>query len=232
MTGSRTAGIVGHVIVHSAVCATIDIRRPLMLREPTFSIACMWIDNFYSFAKKDIDALCMLEAIDTWLREHWHLKLKDDSLMFMDFARRDGRAQHACLTQSHARWTPVAVFPVLGHSLEANGSISNEFRQVRLCMLRAFWANAGSAKARRSSVRSRLKLLARAVGPQFSWKCSRWRFSKNRALQLDRLQRVLVSYLLPLRGDGLRSAGEDFRTFEAGEKPKSCYVVCANWSME
>ena len=128
----------------------------------------------------------------------WGLELKDDSCLVAHFTQR-GFSNHLSPEDPsyNGRWKQVSIFPVLGHHLSTNGSISNELDLMFTAMFRAFWANTGAPAAKRLSAKAKWKLNSSAVAPHLTWRCSRWPLSENSVARIDRFQRRLCAYTLP-----------------------------------
>jgi len=94
---------------------------------------------------------------------------------------------------------------VLGHVLQATGSIRACWTRSRASMWKAFWANPGADAAKQVGIPRKLQLLARAVQPQLSFRCSRWPPQRQIATEVDTLQQKMTASMLKLP----RLEGED-----------------------
>ena len=127
------------------------------------------------------------------------------------------------------RWPLVKTFLVLGHAIQANGSIRSCWSRARTSMWKAFWANPGAQNANDLPSAARLALLGRAVLPQLDFRCSRWPPQRQIACEVDQLQQKMVASLLRLpRLDGeeapeyVRRRGRVARRITSANGPWSC----------
>ena len=96
-------------------------------------------------------------------------------------------------------------------------------------MWRCFWANAGSKRAKNLSPESKARILERSVVSNFMWKLSRWPFQKSTAIQIDKTQCRMMSYVLPCP----MHPDEDIDHF-CRRKARQARNVCnerGNWSV-
>eukprot|EP00928_Gymnodinium_smaydae_P021212 TRINITY_DN18258_c1_g1_i1.p1 TRINITY_DN18258_c1_g1~~TRINITY_DN18258_c1_g1_i1.p1 ORF type:complete len:557 (+),score=32.02 TRINITY_DN18258_c1_g1_i1:406-2076(+) len=199
LTGSRTAGICGRIVVADAIRSSYDVWKHVAFNFAGNTIALMtWIDNLYAFGKDAQAARFILESIAVELQRKWQLTFKAGSCMCMYFQRPGDRIEHLDQDIASANeiekadgsmWCYTRVFEILGHRICANGSIVHDFDAVVKIMMRAFWANAGAQQAKHLSGKSKWKLVSRAVEPHFRWRCSRWPMSKYYVDALNRWQR-------------------------------------------
>lgn len=98
--------------------------------------------------------------------------------------------------QNVDKWPMVFQFPVLGHSLQGDGSVRSCWINAKRGMWRSFWSNPGARDAGHMSLNDKAALLARTVLPQLSFRCSRWPPQKQVATELDRMQRKMAATLM------------------------------------
>ena len=97
------------------------------------------------------------------------------------------------------KYPVVTQMRVLGHYLQHDGSTVSCFQHCVNSMWRAFFQNCAGRAASKLSVRSRCRLLNKAVLPILRFHCTRWPFSITRAAELDRIQRRMLSIILGCR---------------------------------
>ena len=93
-------------------------------------------------------------------------------------------------------WPVVSVFPVLGHLIRSSGTIRPCLRGALSPAWRAFWANVikpCSAFSKRKALLQRMNIF---VMPVLRYRLPMWTFHKSIALEIDRMQRRMVSIVL------------------------------------
>ena len=94
------------------------------------------------------------------------------------------------------RWPLTCALPVLGHTLQNNGSIRACWTKTKQSLWRAYWCNPGSKAAAKAGIDARYKLLQRAVAPHLDFRCSRWPPQLQVAKEIDRTQRKMIASIL------------------------------------
>ena len=120
---------------------------------------------------------------------------------------------------SNASWALVSRMNVLGHCIQNDGGTDSCFEATIRSLWRSFFSNAGKMGAKGLPIKSKMKLLDRATQPILSFRLTRWPFLKSRALQLDRIQRQMLAFMLrlhPLTGQD----ATDFKRWRARETGK------------
>jgi len=223
LTGSRTAGFLGRIPVESIIADRCSRWRRLGYHagQHVFCL-CTWVDNLFSASDSLSGAISMLEDFEKQLRTKWSMGIKPTSRSCMV---AEGNPD---VPADLDRWPLVTAFPVLGHHLQANGSIRECWSRARASMWRAYWGNAGSRDAAHLSGSARASLVKRAVVPQFSFRCSRWAPQRQIASELDQLQQKMMSSSLRLP----RLQGEDAPEY-VRRRGRLARQVCkenGNWS--
>ena len=76
----------------------------------------VWVDNIYAAGDELEHAMRMLESLDKVLKEHWRLRLKPSSRLWIS------AAGHRELAADLDGWTWQEPFVVLGHRVARSGS--------------------------------------------------------------------------------------------------------------
>ena len=205
LTGSRVAGALGHVpIADSCIACNQQLTCGALGVGGEKTIAfCSWIDNMYTFSNTVRVCLSMLEAIENHLAVFWGLAIKGSSRSILICkGNPDSPADPV-------KWPVVHKLNVLGHFVQSDGGIREDWHFTESKMWGAFWANSGSSKCSKLSPSSRALLIYRAVFACVLWKISRWPFQKSIAQELDSTQCRMLAYVLPC----VRSVDEDIDTF-------------------
>ena len=187
VTGSRTAGQIARIPVEEAF--RLFSRRWKDISFKGAVAAACWVDNVYSFGRSGFHAVELLKEIEMYLQEHWDLKFKPSSKLVL-------LPKDADQEQFDLDWPVVSVFPVLGHLISSSGTVRPCVRAAVSAAWRAFWANV----MKPCNVFSRRKALLRRMNtfvmPVLRYRFPRWTFYKSIALEIDRVQRRMVSIVL------------------------------------
>jgi len=123
LTGTRTSILAGRVVITDVgrqVGASLK-QRGLVFCDKNCSVMS-FVDNFYSLARSDFDAIGQLQAIECCLAQRWCLKFGDDSKMLL---------QVGCLVVdpdvAPPEYKTVAHLPVLGCTVSHNASVEECF---------------------------------------------------------------------------------------------------------
>ena len=204
LTGSRIAGLLGRIPVESVM----NDRYPVWLKwgyqlrradfdtqshrlVSDFVLSCSsYVDNLFAVSHGLAGAIAILEDFEGELSRKWGLSIKPSSRQCMAAAGSDYQSP-----DSH-KWPQVTSFNVLGHTLANNGSIRPCWQHTRQMMWRSYWTNAGSQCARLLATPLRMKMLTRAVGPVFDYRCSRWPPQQTIGKEVDSTQCKMVAAIL------------------------------------
>ncbi len=115
---------------------------------------------------------------------------------------------------------------VLGHKVSDDGGLAHEWAATKKCMWASFLGNIGSKRARELPVQQKLKLVTRAVQPQFEWKCSRWPYQKTIAIELENLQCQMIARCVKFE----RLPTETLDQYDRRRKRESRNIVCKHGS--
>ena len=94
-------------------------------------------------------------------------------------------------------WPLAKTRMVLGHIVQDDGGIREDWNHTVASMWRCYWSSVGSKRAKNLSAAGKALLLQRAVVSNFLWKISRWPFQKSVAILLDKTQCKMLSHILP-----------------------------------
>ena len=131
----------------------------------------------------------MLEHIEAHLASEWELAIKESSRSIMNCK---GNSEEVL---NPSKWPSVSVMNVLGHHVQDDGGIRQDWQITEARMWGSFWANSGSSKCKKVQPAKRALLIYRTVFACVLWKISRWPFQKSIAEELDSTQcRMLVLY--------------------------------------
>lgn len=199
LTGSRTAGILGRILVESIVAERVSLWRSwgFHANRDVFCL-CTLVDNLFSASDSIDGAISILEDFEYELKSKWGMAIKESSRSCMPAAGH-------CSVASSPKWPIVDCFLVLGHCIQHNGSIRSCWSCTRSAMWRAFWGNAGSKTAECLSRQQKMCLIARAVSPQVDYRSSRWPPQSQIAQELDKIHQKMISIVL----HESRKPGED-----------------------
>ena len=202
LTGTRTAGMMGRIPVEKTMIERRSHwRRWGFKAHEDVLCVCSHVDNLFSVSKSLQSAKSMLEDFGKQLEVNWDLKIKKSSRSCMISAGGPGAV-------ASDKWPARDSFEVLGHTLQNTGSIRACWKHTRNKMWKSFWANPGSRDASALEPRTRIKLLDKAVMPQLSYRCPRWPPQKTIAVELNALQRRMVSSILRIPQNSGETAAE------------------------
>ena len=139
LTGSRLAGALGHVPINdSCMCCKAVLESGALQVGGVKTIAfCSWIDNMYTFSNSVNVCVSMLEHIENHLASEWHLDIKGSSRAVMNCR---GNFEPVA---DVAEWPWVLVMNVLGHHVQDDGGIRDDWNITEARMWGSFWANSG-----------------------------------------------------------------------------------------
>ena len=104
-----------------------------------------------------------------------------------------------------AKWPLYTEFNALGHTLQDNGSTRACWHSTSRSMWKAYFGNCGSYVARKLVKNLRFSLMDRAVLPILQGRDTRWPPTSLRQMQVDTVQRKMVSSIIrlpPTSGEG------------------------------
>ena len=193
LTGSRLAGALGHIPINDACmcCKTILEKGALHVADVKTIAFCSWIDNMYTFSNSTNVCVSMLEHIENHLASEWNLAIKLSSRAIMNCR---GNIEPVA---DEAKWPSVSVMNVLGHQIQNDGGIREDWNSTEARMWGAFWANSGNKQSRDLQPAKKALLIYRTVFACILWKISRWPFQKSIAGELDATQCKMLSFVLP-----------------------------------
>ena len=210
LTGSRVAGMLARIPVESTFIERAHIWRrwgfPLSTDTGDRVVLCCasYVDNCFAVSTNPAGAICILEDLESVLKDKWRLIMKPSSRSYVE-ARGGNRG-----SLNEEKWPRHDTFNVLGHWLQDNGSVRSCWARTRQQMWGAFWANVSAAGSMKLPLLLRMKLLLRAVVPILDFKCSRWPPQLQIANELDAVQRKMVAILLRLTPENEETC-EQFR---------------------
>ena len=195
LTGTRTAGTSARIPLLDAALHRLDLWNQLSVsyNGTNFSVTS-FVDNVFAASRNVVDATAVLEDLEDFLRQRWHLTFGDDSREILlaeglDIDDDEGHIQ--------SRWAIKSPLRCLGHMLTSNGSIDVDFECVRKGMWACFWANfRPSLRSSSFTVKTRLLTTSVAAIGRFRW--SRWPWQVTYAKKLDQIQTHMISLLFPV----------------------------------
>ena len=192
ITGTRLAGVLGHVIVMDLIEVKATSWNPYAFPLGNSSLACAtWIDNIFTFSKSCAGAAQILEQIEQYLLQKWSLEIKASSRSMLVCRGGDTSAvppNYECSSSLN----------VLGHHVQCDAGARAEWRSMRGMLWGCFWKNAGNRSVSTQSTHQKIMLLCRSVYSRFAWKFGRWPYQKSIAIEMDQMQSKMVSVLLNL----------------------------------
>ena len=201
LTGSRVAGQMGRVPVQATIHAILPslMKNAWSCEDVTLAVAS-YVDNVWFLSETAYHATAMADLFASHLLQHWGQRIKPCSKQVLPVFN----APDDSITDDS--WEVVSVMRVLGHLIDSNGSIDEDFKLTQKKMWRAFWSNAGTLSARHLPLRCKLSLLTRATRCIADQHMVRWPFTAHRAGTVDRMQRKMLQvceFLRPSDGESV-----------------------------
>jgi hypothetical protein len=164
-----------------------------------------------------------LEDIESHLAVHWGLYFKPSSLSVLVCRGSIDMPINIC------KWPVHNTMNVLGHLIQNDGGIRDDWLHTEAKMWASFWANAGSKRAKQLRPAQKAMLIYRTVLACVLWKVSRWPWQKTIALELDSIQCRMLVFILPC----VRSYTEDIDTFcrRQARQARNVANKCGLWSI-
>ena len=138
ITGCRLAGALAVAIMSESIVACQDSWKVhSILPDVSCCVFLCWVDNMFAAAKTLAGSISILESIESHLARKWGLQIKPSSRSCIvpegSLARPD----------DPEKWPLVECLLVLGHVLQRNSGISEDWQRVRKNLWKGFWSNAG-----------------------------------------------------------------------------------------
>ena len=182
-----------------------------------------YTDNLFSASTCPGNAITMLQLVEARLLELWGLRIKPGSREYMV---AEGCDPEITLPDG---WSQTRCFAALGHVLQPDGGTEESWRRTKAAMWRSFFANAGSQRARRLPLPSRLALVNRAVLPSLDYRCSRWPVTRRRMNEIRAVQHKMVAIIMRIPMDPGELPGDYVRR-RARRASEQCRQL-GQWSL-
>jgi hypothetical protein len=124
-----------------------------------------WVDNIYMASMDAAGAIWLGEHFEDHIMEVWDLRLKPSSKEVL-----------VCRGSEHAindKWKQVQAMAILGHIIEDDGAVRMSWEVTKRTIIKASWANLRHPSATKLPPNEKIRLVSRAVVPQFTSKCTR-----------------------------------------------------------
>ena len=189
---ARAAGVLGQVIIHETVISNSErwYRYGFRFGGNVITIGS-WIDNIYIFGNKLSNTLIIAREFEQHIARKWGLQIKPSSKCCMVCKGNPDKPPEG------TEWPLAKTMMVLGHIVQNDGGIREDWNHTVASMWRCYWSSVGSKRAKNLSAAGKALLLQRAVVSNFLWKISRWPFQKSVAILLDKTQCKMLSHILP-----------------------------------
>jgi len=127
------------------------------------------------------------------------------------------------------KWPVKELLNVLGHFIQHDAGIRNDWDITESKMWGSFWANAGNKKCSHLQPTQKALLIYRTVFSTVLWKLSRWPFQKSIAEELDASQCQMLALVLPC----VRAQVEDLDTYyrRRARQARNVASKCGMWSI-
>ena len=223
LTGSRTAGALGRIIVCESVKSISSQVWDMGFNvcEGRFCLAS-WIDNVFTFSSSLSQAVTMQETFEAHISRKWGLQIKPSSRRIL-VCKGSGAS-----SPDHEKWPIVCNMNVLGHVVQNDSGIRSDWRKTKLGLWKCFWGSCGSRAGRSLGAILKVKLLQRSVLAFFQWKLSRWPFQKTIAIELDALQCQMLAIIMNVHRSRYESVDQYCR--RRRREARKLAAQCCFWS--
>ena len=204
LTGSRVAGVLGHIVIVDVMRVASRLAAPLLLRGDGAEWGfASWIDNLYCLARCEANAVAAMRLFEEQLAARWRLALKDGSRTVMSC-----RGQ-PLPSEPPTGWKRGDFFDVLGHRLCPSAGDEADWREACRRLWRRYWGGAGGRRGKGLDWLSRWRDVCRCCWPVLACRAGRWCWGPGLAKRVDALQSKI---LVLLQGER-RRAHEDINAF-------------------
>ena len=220
ITGSRIASLLQRVPVESSLLHCHgDLRLCGLECGPARFCAASSIDNLYFPARFGSSAARNVELVEKHLNENWNLTIKPDSKKIVVSRGQD---DHVVSDD----WTIEDTSNILGRFISTDNSIRPSFDVAKQRMWGSFFANVRVKHWHKLGIRRRLLLIDRAIEPVLKFHAAAWAPQRQVALEVDRMQRRMVSSALALH----RDPDEDISLFKRRVGKGCAKCISTKWS--
>ena len=151
-----------------------------------------YVDNIFSAGSSLKGAIAILEDFEAHLHSVWDLQIKPSSRSCL-VPRGSTEAPY-----NLEKWPLSAEFHALGHALQDNGSTQTCWQRTSRSMWKAYFGNCASKVASKMPAGLRYTLMDRSVLPVMQHRDTRWPPTALRQMQIDTVQRKMVSSIMRL----------------------------------
>ena len=139
LTGSRLAGVAGHVIVLGVVCRRFRVWESNAFKIGLNSMLAVatWVDNIFAYSCSVRGALEILRDFEEQLCSVWGLAIKESSRKVLVCKGGDCSAIPEI-------WRSLASMNVLGHYIQNDGGARSEWLKIKPALWGIFWRNCGA----------------------------------------------------------------------------------------
>lgn len=228
MTGASSSVLLALVPIADSASSCLHLIKPLglILGSNCFTLAC-WIDNLLSFGENANACVAILRILERVLFEKWGLVYGNNSKEVLILP--GGTPLDASHTA--AGWESKSSMKTLGSIICGNGSVVADVAETKQRVRRCWLGNLSRkalVKPNGHSIKSKIKLLDRALLPILASKAVRWPPIAPRAKWFDKFQHDLLAPSLPLPGIEGESTLQWFN--RRANFTKLCLADSKSWS--
>ena len=191
LTGSRSANSGARAVMIDAVLAVQHEIEPLCFVSQSLKLIgiASFVDNLFAFGPTASNAIRILQLVEIYISNKWHLSFGPDSKQYMV---PDGSPVVQPSLNGFAR---VEALPCLGHVVSSTANCIPCFTKVRKSMWATFWRN-NTPALRSLRLPGQIRFLSQHVLSIARARWSRWGYSSELAKYLDSLQARMIAILI------------------------------------
>lgn len=203
LTGTRTAGKMGSMPIKDALTFNREVFKQLAyeLEGDRFS-GMSFVDNIYMPGNTVVNGVSAMRTLEGDLMCRWHLNFGEDSKSVMP-ARYNADAmttqQDDELEAIHKEYLRVDTMKAMGCHVGNTGSIAADYEDLEAKLWKAFFANSGSAGARKLPKIANMRMLDRSCRSLVAHRVSHWPYQPHYAQKIGTLQNQLIADILNWR---------------------------------